>query len=154
MEPGDTSQPIKSDFGYHIIQVTERRHPFRASRRSWRIKLKADPDSFADSAKDLSDDYGTAGNGGAHRLGAPLPARQQRRRRDLRPGDPGDVSDPVPSTGEYTIYKVDDAAENRYATKSARDKAKGGFDHWLDRLKADVGFWLDAEFLPTTTAVG
>ncbi|HEX6655731.1 MAG TPA: hypothetical protein VF153_05910, partial [Candidatus Limnocylindria bacterium] len=68
---------------------------------------------------------------------------------------PGDISEPVTTQGEYTIYKLDDTADNRYATKQARDKAKNnGFDNWLARLKTDVGYWLDAEFQPTTTAVG
>jgi parvulin-like peptidyl-prolyl isomerase len=154
LEVGDTSQPVKSDFGYHIIQVVERRQSVQSFADELAAKLQADPGSFADSAQKLSDDYATAGTGGS--IGWVLHYQLGNIADDAIFGltKPGDVSEPVATQGEYTIYKLDDSTDNRYATKSARDKAKNGFDFYLDRLKHDVGYWLDAEFQPTTTAVG
>ena len=154
LDPGQTSQPVKSDFGYHIIQVVERRTSVQSFAEELVTKLTADPDSFADTAKSFSDDYNTAGTGGS--LGWVLHYQLANDADDAIFGltKPGEISEPVVTQGEYTIYKLDDTADDRYATKSARDKAKNGLDNWLAGLKTDVGYWLDAEFQPTTTAVG
>lgn len=154
LDAGDTSQPVKSDFGYHIIQVVERRSSVQSFADDLAARLQKDPESFAATAKELSDDYATAGSGGA--IGWVLHYQLPNSADDAIFGltKPGDVSEPIGTRGELTIYKLDDSTDNRYATKSARDKAKNGFDNYLDRLKQDVGYWLDAEFLPTTTAVG
>ena len=154
LEAGETSEPVKSEFGYHIIQVTDERSSVQSFAEELSTRLAKDPDTFADEAMRVSDDFASAGNGGS--LGWVLHYQLDNRLDDAIFGltRPGDVSEPIPTKGEYTIYKLDDTADHRYATKSARDKAKQGFDHWLERLKTEVGVWLDAEFLPTETAVG
>jgi parvulin-like peptidyl-prolyl isomerase len=154
LEPGDTSEPVKSEFGYHIIQVTDERSGVQAFADELSAQLTKDPGSFADVAKRVSDDYATAAKGGA--LGWVLHYQLENR---LDEGifaltKPGEISKPIGTRGEVTIYKLDDTADHRYATKAARDKAKLGFDQWLEKLKTEVGVWLDAEFLPTETAVG
>jgi parvulin-like peptidyl-prolyl isomerase len=154
MAVGDTSEPVKSQFGYHIIQVVDRRTSVQSFADDLAAKLQKDPDGFADMARDLSDDFATAGAGGE--LGWVLHYQLANAADDAIFGlaKPGDVSEAVATKGEYTIYKLEEAADDRYATRTARNKAKAGFGNWLDKLKQDVGYWLDAEFLPTTTAVG
>ena len=154
MDVGDISQPVKSQFGYHIIQVVDRRTSVQSFADNLAAELQKNPDAFAAKARDLSDDFTTAGSGGE--LGWVLHYQLATAADDAIFGlaKPGDVSEAVATKGEYTIYKLEDAADDRYATRTARNKAKAGFSNWIDKLKQEVGYWLDAEFLPTTTAVG
>ena len=84
MQPGDMSEPVESDFGFHLIQLIERRGNRYNSRHilikpaassldikaaedfldSLRTQILADSLPFAKAAKDNSDDRETAGSGG------------------------------------------------------------------------------------------
>ena len=84
MQPGDLSEPVESDFGFHLIQLIERRGNRYNSRHilikpaassldikaaedfldSLRTQILADSLPFAKAAKDNSDDRQTAGSGG------------------------------------------------------------------------------------------
>ncbi len=84
MQPGELSQPVESAFGFHLIQLIERRGNRYNSRHilikpnssaldieyareyldSLRTKISADSIPFAKAAKEESDDKETAGSGG------------------------------------------------------------------------------------------
>ncbi|WP_158281521.1 peptidylprolyl isomerase [Sediminitomix flava] len=84
IEPGEIADPIKSEFGFHLIQLLERRGNRFHSRHilvrpqpnnddikraeaemdSVRNLLVADSITFEQAAKDFSDDQATRGNGG------------------------------------------------------------------------------------------
>jgi parvulin-like peptidyl-prolyl isomerase len=154
LQPGETSPLVKSTFGYHIIQVTDRRTSVPSFVTELAKQLQDDPGSFADVARRVSDDYDTAADGGEFGWVLHYQLEQPQDEAIFGLAKSGDVSDPIPTTGEYTIYRLDDSADHRYAPKSARETAKNGFAKYLDQLKEEVGFWLDAEFQPTVTAAG
>ena len=84
MQPGELSQPVESPFGFHLIQLNERRGNRYNSRHilikpnssaldveyareyldSLRTQILADSIPFAKAAKEESDDKETAGSGG------------------------------------------------------------------------------------------
>ena len=84
MQPGEMSQPVESPFGYHLIQLIERRGNRYNSRHilikpnsstldvayaesfldSLRTQISSDTIPFAKAAKEHSDDKETAGSGG------------------------------------------------------------------------------------------
>ncbi|GAA4376758.1 peptidylprolyl isomerase [Hymenobacter koreensis] len=84
MEPGGLSPVVKSQFGYHLIQLIEKKGDSFSSRHillkpatgntnisaaateltKLRTRILADSISFAKAAKDLSDDKNTGANGG------------------------------------------------------------------------------------------
>lgn len=84
MQPGELSQPIESPFGFHLIQLIERRGNRYNSRHillkpnsseldikyaeefldSLRTQILADSITFAKAAKEFSDDKETAASGG------------------------------------------------------------------------------------------
>lgn len=84
MEPGEISKPVESEFGFHIIQLQERRGNFYKSRHillkpsstkndvarasdfldSLRTEILDSAITFAKAAKEYSDDKQTASSGG------------------------------------------------------------------------------------------
>lgn len=84
LQPGELSQPVESDFGFHLIQLIERRGNRYNSRHillkpnsseldikhaekfldSLRTQILADSISFEKAAKEYSDDKETAASGG------------------------------------------------------------------------------------------
>jgi parvulin-like peptidyl-prolyl isomerase len=155
LDTGEVSEPVKSDFGYHIIQVTDRRTSAQTFAEQEAAKLQKDPDAFADEARRISDDRATAADGGD--LGWVLHYQLDN---DLdhaifNLAKPGDVSDAVATRQGIFIFKLDATADHRYATKKQRDAVTGsGFVRWIQQLKDEAGVWLDAEFLPSDTATG
>ena len=140
-------QLVRTQFGYHVIQVTER----RISARSWPIELAAqvqeDPDSFADVAEAESEDVSSAQEGGE--LGWVVHYQYDAARDEAIFGltEPGEISDPVVTGSGIYIYKLLDSADQRYVPQQQRDQvATSGFNRWLDEMREEAGVWVDSEF--------
>ncbi len=64
LEVGEVSEPIRTEFGVHVIQKTGERQSPEAQAADLVDELRDDPDSFAEVATRVSEDYDTAREGG------------------------------------------------------------------------------------------
>ncbi len=153
---GDISEPVRSDFGYHIIQVTERRNSAMEQAEQIVARLRDDPDAFADVARTSSEDVTSAEEGGdlGWILHYQYDAVRDRAVFDL--DQPGEISDPVVTDAGIYIYQLLDTSEARYVPLRQREQVgNSGFGRWLQELKDQAGIWIDPEFAPSTaTAAG
>jgi parvulin-like peptidyl-prolyl isomerase len=152
LEVGEISQPVRSQFGYHIIQVTHERTSAEALAQTLATELRDDPDSFSQVAKMLSEDAASAKKGGEVGWIIHYQYEQARDKAIFDLVEPGDISDPVTSTSGIYLYKLLDTADSRFVSQERRDAlGSAGFNRWLDELKDNAGVWLDAEFVPAAT---
>ena len=149
LEVGELSEPIKSEFGYHIIEVTDRRVSAIELAERLASDLQEDPDAFYETARDFSEDSVTASVGGD--LGWVMRYQYEPEREDpiFALTEPGQVSDPIVTSNGIYIFKLDDMAEARFVPQSRRDQVTGsGFSRWLNQLQDQAGTWIDPELAP------
>ena len=152
LEIGEISRLVRSQFGYHIIQVTEERTSAGGLAESLVAQLREDPDSFAEVAKAESEDVSTAKKGGEVGWIIRYQYEAARDRAVFDLSKPGDISDPVASSSGIHIYKLLDTAELRYVPQEQRDAlGSAGFTRWLQELKEQAGVWVDSEFAPSAS---
>lgn len=155
LEIGELSEPVRSQIGYHVIQVTDRRVSANALATRLVEQLRDDPDAFAQMARDYSEDSVTAEQGGD--LGWVLRYQYEQERQDaiFALGEPGDISDPVVTSSGIFIFKLVDTSPARFVSAATRDQVAGsGFSRWLDELQEAAGVWIDPELAPATTDTG
>lgn len=153
LQAGEISEPVKTEFGYHVIEVTASRERPAAQAESLVAELRKDPGRFAELAKEQSEDTITANKGGE--LGWVIPYQFEAPREtaifDLT--EPDQISDPVTTDSGIYIYKLLATSESRFVPESQRTQiGTSGFTHWLDELKDRAGIWLDPELAPATAA--
>jgi parvulin-like peptidyl-prolyl isomerase len=144
---GEVSEPVKTEFGYHIIKVIGSRVNAADEAQQLVAKLKKDPNSFAQLARDWSEDTASAPKGGevgwvAH---YEVPAARDAAIFKLTRENP--ISDPiVTSTGTY-IYKLLDSSDSMEVSASRLEQIKqSGFDPWFTELKQKAQVWVDPDF--------
>jgi parvulin-like peptidyl-prolyl isomerase len=154
LDIGEVSQPVRSDFGYHIIEVTDERTSALDFAQKIADQLKGDPDSFASVAKAKSEDTLTAADGGdlGWVIHYQLDATLDKAVFDL--SEPGQISEPVVSGTQIYIFKLDETAEHRLVPAKRRESVvSSGFPRWIQQLKDQAGVWIDPEFaVPSTPA--
>jgi parvulin-like peptidyl-prolyl isomerase len=144
---GDVSQPVKTEFGYHIIKVLAQRVNAADEAEQLVTAARKDPASFAQLARDASEDSGTAVKGGevgwvAH---YELPAERDAAVFKLTKENP--ISDPVVTTTGTYIYKLLDSSDAMEVPDSRLQQIKQtGFDAWFTEQKQQAEVWIDPEF--------
>jgi len=152
LDVGEISEPVKSEFGYHIVEVTDRRVSALELAERLVGDLRDDPDTFYQTARDYSEDAVTAKNGGD--LGWVLRYQYDQQHEDAIFGltEVGQVSDPLlTDTGIY-IFKLTGSSPSRWVSQTTRDEVTGsGFNRWITQLQDDAGVWTDPAIAPAST---
>jgi peptidyl-prolyl cis-trans isomerase SurA len=149
LEVGELSEPVRSEFGYHIIQVTDRRVSALELANRLAVDLQEEPDRFEELAREYSEDPVTAEEGGD--LGWVVRYQLEPEREDAiwALTEPGQVSDPVQTATGLYIFKLIETANLRFVPEQTREQVTGsGFSRWLVQLEEDAGVWVDPELAP------
>ncbi len=153
LEIGDVSRPVRSDFGYHIIQITDRRTSAAELADRILARVRDDPDSFGEVALAESEDVTSARKEGDLGWVIPYQFDALRDRAIFDMTEIGEISDPVVTANGTYIFKLLDTADLRFVSESRRNSVgTSGFSRWLQELRDEAGVWLDTEFTSTTTA--
>jgi peptidyl-prolyl cis-trans isomerase SurA len=151
LDVGEISEPIRSEFGYHIIQVTDRRVSALELAERLAADIEEDPDRFEQLARDYSEDPVTASKGGD--LGWVIPYQFEAPRQDAIFGlaEVGDTVGPVEASDGLYLFKLLGKTESRFVSEEKRQQvSSGGFSRWLVELEEQSGVWVDPELAPVT----
>jgi len=147
---GELSEPVKTDFGYHLIQITDTRTSAIAQADEIVQQARQNPDSFGDLAKDQSEDASSATKGGELGWVGRYQVDTVRDQAIFSLDTIGQISDPVITSSGIYIYKLEDSSRARYMPEQQRNSiANGGYSRWLAELKNAAGIWIDPEFAPS-----
>ncbi len=151
LEVGEVSEPVRTDFGWHVIQKTGERESPQQLADELIQALREDPDAFADTARRLSDDPGTASEGGEVGWIVPYQLDPMHEQVIFDLTEVGAISDAVEDgDGTITIYQLLESSEAREVDEAQLGAISGaGFDRWLDEeVRALVETWIDPQFEP------
>ena len=149
---GQISQPVKTQFGYHIIEITGARKSPSDQATQLVTTLRQHPDQFAQLAKEQSEDATTAPKGGD--LGWVIRYQLEKLRSDavFAMTTPGQISDPVQTTSGLYIFKLIASSPARFVPASQLDLVRQtGFDRWLTEIRDGASTWVDPEFAAAPT---
>ena len=150
---GELSEPVKTQFGYHIIEITGSRTTAGDQANQLVTALRADPSQFAQLAKEQSEDASTASKGGD--LGWVIPYQFEKERMDAIRNltQPNQISDPIETDTGYYIFKLVAPAELRWVpTDQLATVRQGGFNRWLTEIRDAARTWTDPDFTAAPTA--
>ncbi|MDP9271071.1 MAG: peptidylprolyl isomerase [Chloroflexota bacterium] len=151
------SQPVKTKFGYHIIQVFEQRNLAQEQANKAEAEVKGAPNTFAAVAARESSDHASAAKGGDIGWVAPYEKDETLGAAIFALTSKGQISPAVSgSDGQIYIFKLLDISPARYVDADRLASLKStGYPRWRDALKAQVGVWVAPELQTTqSTATG
>ena len=155
LEVGDVSEPIRTEFGYHIIQKTGERLSPQAQAADLVEELRADPGSFDEVATMVSEDYATAREGGELGWVAPYQLDEMLEEVVFGLSEVDEISDPHDAGADgITIYKLLDLSESREIEEDRLEEIRSsGFERWLEQeVRAPVDTWVDPQFASSAEA--
>jgi parvulin-like peptidyl-prolyl isomerase len=154
LEVGELSEPVRSDFGWHVIQKTAERLSPQAQAEELVDQLREDPDRFAEVATRLSEDYETARHGGELGWVARYQLEPELEEVVFSLTEVGEISDAHDAgAGGITIYQLLESSEERdIEPERLAEIRASGFDRWLEsEVRAPVEPWVDPDLAPSTT---
>jgi parvulin-like peptidyl-prolyl isomerase len=149
LDVGAISDPVRSDFGYHVIQKTAERESPQAQAAALVEELRAAPETFAATAMRLSEDPETAREGGELGWVARYQLDAQSEDAVFALTEVDEISDPVDrGAGGITIYQLLESAESREIEADRLETLqRSGFERWLaEEVRAPVRTWVDPLF--------
>jgi parvulin-like peptidyl-prolyl isomerase len=153
---GEVSEPVRTDFGYHVIQKTAERESPQAQAADIIARLADDPDAFAEIAAQESEDTATADEGGEVGWVARYQLSRMLEEAVFALTDVGEVSQPVDEgAGGIIIYQLLETSESREIEEERlTDIHQSGFERWLDEVvRAPVESWIDPQFASSVADV-
>jgi parvulin-like peptidyl-prolyl isomerase len=153
LEVGELSEPVRSDFGWHVMERTGERLSPQAQAADLVEQLREDPDSFGEVATLVSEDYDTAREGGE--LGWVARYQLDQGLEDVVFGlsEVDEISEPHDAGAQgITIYKLLETSDSREIEEERLIEIQtSGFDRWLEQeVRAAVVTWIDPEFASST----
>jgi parvulin-like peptidyl-prolyl isomerase len=148
LQVGELSEPVKTQFGYHVIEVTAERITAAVQADQMVTTLRAQPDQFAKMAKDQSEDATSAAKGGD--LGWVIPYQFEKARMDaiFKLTKPDEISDPITTASGIYIFKLLATSELRWVpTEQLASVRQTGFDRWLGEVRDRAATWTDPQFV-------
>jgi parvulin-like peptidyl-prolyl isomerase len=144
---GEISQPVRTDFGYHVIQVTDQRTTALGFAQDLIDDLQADPDSFSAMAEANSEDASTRTKGGNAGWVARYEEVPDREAAIFALQDVGDISTaPVVVGNQIWIFKLLNSVELRGIDDNRLNTIRAtGYPNWYDELKAEGQIWIDTQ---------
>jgi parvulin-like peptidyl-prolyl isomerase len=145
---GQLSEPVKTQFGYHVIEVTGTRATAADQANQLVATLRDDPDQFAKLAREQSEDASSALKGGE--LGWVIPYQFEEERIDaiFSLTKVGEISEPIETTSGFYIFKLLRSAELRWVPARQLDSVRqGGFNRWLAEIRDAAATWTNPEIV-------
>lgn len=150
---GETSQPVKTQFGYHVIQVTDTRTTAQDQADKLVERLRDDPDAFAQVAKEQSEDSSSASKGGELGWVIPYQLEEDRSHAIFEMTTPDQISDVVTTGNGFWIFKLVDTSDLRWVSKQQIERVRqSGFTRWIAEVRSESQIWVDPAFTATPTA--
>ncbi len=149
---GETTKPVRTQFGYHIVNATQERTSAQAQADQLVTGLRAHPDTFAEVAKAQSEDATSARKGGDLGWVARYEQVPELESAIFALTKVDQISDPVSSNNGFYIFKLIETSPARWVDDARLKSIRStGFDPWLKEQKAGVEIWIDPSFQSTST---
>jgi parvulin-like peptidyl-prolyl isomerase len=144
---GEISEPVRSQFGYHVIQVTDQRTTALDFAQNLIDELQADPESFGTLAIANSEDSATRADEGYAGWVARYEETAGREAAIFALEEVGDISTtPVVEGNQIWIFKLLDSAESRAIDNTRLTTIRStGYTRWYEELKAGGQIWIDPQ---------
>jgi parvulin-like peptidyl-prolyl isomerase len=152
---GEVSEPVRTDFGYHVIQKTGERESPEQQAAALVEELRADPDSFAAVAERISENHQTAQEGGEVGWIARYQLDRMLEEAVFALSETGEISDPVDAGDSgLVIYQLLETSDDREIDEDQlAEIQRAGFERWLDEeVRAPIQTWVDPQFSSSTAA--
>ncbi|MGZ8563339.1 MAG: peptidylprolyl isomerase [Candidatus Limnocylindria bacterium] len=153
LEIGELGEPVKTEFGYHVIQITGTRTAPGDQAEQLVTTLRADPDQFEKLAREQSEDSSTAKLGGD--LGWVIRYQYDTERSDaiFQLTTLGQISDVVETADGFYIFKLVDSSPQRWVPTRTLDQVRRtGVSRWLQEIRDTFDTWVDPQFGAAPTA--
>lgn len=135
LKPGDIVGPVRSDFGWHVIQFLGYEPPL-AERLTQLTEALAAPDAdFAAIAAEMSD--GAEGADGGDLGWRPVASLPSEAVTAIEGLEPGGASEPVALDDGYHVYRLIERAERPLDPAQRATVAATAFEDWFDPIQEE-----------------
>ena len=144
---GDISEPVRTEFGYHVIQVTNQRTTAMGFAEDLISQIEKDPASFGALARENSEDTGTRQDDGHYGWVARYELDPDREEAIFGLAEPGDfTTEPVEDGTQLWIFQLLNTSESRGIEESRLNTIRNvGYSRWYDELKSSAQIWIDTQ---------